>query len=213
MSIIRKAAQYVLGFSLAVLIFSFVTWGDFSWVTLTGPITLEPDLGDREAAGYIASPALQAVIARLFFLLVCFFFCMMPNLAGGLRQHARYLMGLAAAVYLLFSYLLGTLTFFASNAPGTSTLRIAVLVVFFILLVIGYGTSRQKFKSPGILLKPSFLVPLVSLVIGVSVIISVILQGHSWLSNENIHFVLLRISILLTALTGASAFHSWKHKR
>ena len=205
-----KALQYGLGVALTLLLFSLATWGDFSWVTLTGPITLEPDLGDREAAGYIASPALQAVIVRLFFLLVCFFFCMIPNLAGGLRRHAHYLLALAAAVYVSFSYLLGTFTFYASNAPGASTLRIATLIVFFVLLVIGYDTSRQKFKSPGFILKPSFLVPLVSLAVAISAIVSIILQGSLWIFNEQIHFALLRLSIFLSALSGALAFYSWR---
>mgnify|MGYP003623227853 FL=1 len=207
----HKATQYILGTVLTLLLFSFATWGDFSWVTLTGPITLEPDLGNTERAGYIASPALQAVIIRLFFLLVCFFFCMIPNLVGALRQHARYLLALAAAVYAFFSYLLGTFVFFASNAPGASTLRIVVVDFFFILLVIGYDTSHQKFKSPSFLLKSSLLIPLVSLAIAVSIIVSVIFQGPVWLFNEQIYFVLLRMGIFLTALTGALAFHSWKH--
>lgn len=68
-----KAIQCGSGFTLALLLFAFVSWGDFSWVTLTGPITLEPDLGDRDTVGYVASPALQAVIIRILFILACVF--------------------------------------------------------------------------------------------------------------------------------------------
>ena len=135
---------------------------------------------------------------------------MIPNLAGGLRQHARYLLGLIVAVYVLFSYLLGSFTFIASNAPGASTLRITTLIFFFIPLVISYDTSRQKFKSPGFLLKPSFLLPLASLVIAVCLIVSIILHGPFWLLDDHIYFVLLRMGVFLTVLTGALAFHARK---
>jgi hypothetical protein len=38
------------------------------------------------------------------------------------------------------------------------------------------------------------------------------IQDPSWLFNEHIHFVLLRMGIFLTALTGALALHSWRYK-
>ena len=202
-----KIVQFVLGVTLTLVMFSYASWGDFSWVTLTGPITLEADLGERETAGYIASPALQAIIIRLLFLLSCFFFYMIPNLARGLRQHARYFLGLATVVYLHCTYFLGSFTFFASHAPETSKLRIAVLLVFFMLLVIGYDTTRQKFKVPGVLLRSGFLVPLAILATAVSAIATVILQSPSWLFEEHMHYVLLRIGIFLTALTGGLAFY------
>lgn len=205
-----KIVQFVLGATLTLVMFSFVSWGDFSWVTLTGPITLEADLGEREAAGYIASPALQAVIVRLLFLLACLFFCMIPNLARGLRQHARYLLGLAVTVYLHCSYFMGSFTVFASHAPEMSKLRIAMLVAFFILLVIGYDASRQKFKVPEMLLRPDFLVPLTILATAVSGLVTGIFQGPSWLFEEHIYYVLLRIGLFLTALTGAIAFYLWR---
>lgn len=192
---------------MTLVTFSFASWGDFSWVTLSGPITLEADLGERETAGYIASPALQAIIVRLLFLLSCFFFYKIPNLAKGLRQHARYFLGLGAVVYLHCAYFLGSFTFFASHAPGMSKLRIAVLIAFLVLLVIGYDPARQKFKVPGVLLRSSFLVPLTILAAAVSAIVTIILQIPSWLFEEHMPFVLLRIGIFLTALTGALAFY------
>ena len=205
-----KIIQCMLGFFLTVLLFSYATWGNFSWVTLTGPLALEPDLNTLEGPGYIASPALQAVIIRLFFLLACFFFCMIPNLARGLRQHARYLLGHAAAVYFFFSYLLGSFTFFASNAPGASTLRITTIIFFFILLVIGYDASRGKFRPPGLLLEPNFIIPLASLAITVCLAVSLIFDGPLWLLKNHMHFVLLRMGVILTVLTGALAFHLWR---
>ena len=206
-----KAVQLVLGFMLTLLMFSFTSWGDFSWVTLTGPISLEADLGERETAGYVASPALQAIITRLLFLLSCFFFYKIPNLAWGLRQHARYFLGLAAVVYLHCSYFLGSFTFCASPSPETSKLRIAMLLVFFVLLVICYDTPRQTFKAPSRLLPSGFLISSAGLAIAVSVIVTFIFQSPLWLLEEDIHFVLLRITIFLTTLTGALAFCFWKN--
>lgn len=205
-----KALRYGLGFVLTLLLFAFASWGDFSWVTLTGPISLEPDLDAREAAGYIASPALRAAIIRLLFLLVWIFCCLIPNLAGGLRRHARYWLPLAAGVYVFFSYLLGSFTFCASRAPGASTPRIAALGLFFILLVSGYDASRRTFKFPGFLPQAGFLVPLAVLAVAVGLAVSIIFQGPAWLFNGHIHFALLRLGVFLSALTGALAFYACK---
>jgi hypothetical protein len=37
-----------------------------------------------------------------------------------------------------------------------------------------------------------------------------VFQGVFWLLNEQLHFVLLRIGIFSTAVTGALAFHAYK---
>jgi hypothetical protein len=205
-----KVIQYFLSAILTLLLFSYATWGDFSWVTLTGPITLEPNFENMEGPSYIASPALQAIILRLFFLLVCFFFCMIPNLAGGLRKHARYLSGLFAVVYVFFSYILGTLTFFATNIPGASTLRTISIICIGILLCGFYDAAQKSFKVPALLTKATFIFPSLCLFLIVGILNSVFFHGISWFFSERLDFVLLRLGTLLTALTGALAFYARK---
>ena len=206
----NKLLQFIISVALTFLIFCYASWGDFAWVTLTGPIALEPNLENMEGPSYIVSPALQAIITRLLFLVMCGFFCMIPDLAGGLRNHARYLLGLVAVVYVCFSYILGTLTFFTANAPGTTTLRIASMACIGILLGIFYDPEQKNFKIPGILTKQSFLVPLLCLFFVMCLVSSMIVQGSSWLFNEHLYFVLLRMGVFLTAFTGALAFHARK---
>ena len=204
----NRIIRYSLAVALTFLLSAFATWGDFSWVTLVGPLTLEPDLSNMEAPGYIASPALKAVISRLFFLLVCFFFCMIPNLAAGLRQHARHLLDLAASLYVFFSWLSGSLTLFASDAPGIATMRIAALVLYFIVLAVGYDPVSKQFRIPVLLFMPGFSIPLAAVAVAVSLLVSLLFDGTSWLFNGQTYFVLLRLAILLTALAGAAAVHS-----
>ena len=207
----KKLLQYALGFTLTLLIFCYATKGDFSWVTLTGPLLLEPNLTNLEGPSYIASPALQAVITRFLFLVICGFFCMIPNLANGLRTHAFSLLALLAAVYLFFSYILGTLTFFMANTPGTTALRIASIICIGLLLIICNDPVQKKFKIPVILTKTSFILPLFCTVITLCLVNGIVLQGFSWLFNEHLHFALLRMGVLLTALAGALTLHAWKH--
>ena len=209
-AVMSKAVQYGLGLALTLLVFCYASWGDFSWLTLTGPITLEPDFNNMDAPGYVASPALQAVIIRLLFLLTCSFFCMIPNLAAGLRRHARRLAGLLAMVYLFFSYLLGNAVFFAGNAPGTSTLRITSLVCAGIFLCVCYDTENKNFNFLGLLSRSGFTGLLFCFFILVFTLSSLIFQGLSWFFNERPLFVLLRAGVFLTALTGALACLSWK---
>ena len=199
-----------MSFVLAALLFCYGAWGDFSWVTLTGPISLEPKLENLEGPSYSASPALQAVILRLLFLLTCFFFSRVPNLSGGLRQHAGYLAGVLATVCLTFSYLLGALAFGEPNQPGAATLRIASIMVYTVILSSTYDTARKRFTIPGPLLKPSFLAPLLGLFLAVNLGVSMMLQDFSWLFHAQPHFVVIRLGTLLTSLAGASAFHAWK---
>ena len=204
-------SRYSLSLALTALLFCYGTWGDFSWVTLTGPISLEPNLENLEGPSYSVSPALQAIITRLLFLLTCFFFAMIPNLAGGLRRHAGHLAGSFVAVYLTFAYLLGSLTFLEPHQPGATTLRIASILGSGVILSITYDTARKKFKIPGPLLKPSFLAPLLCLFIAVCLANTMILHEFSWLFDAQPRCFVLRLGTLLTALTGASALHAWKH--
>ncbi|MDR2694797.1 MAG: hypothetical protein LBC79_00250 [Deltaproteobacteria bacterium] len=204
------AIRCILGCALTILLFSYVSWGDFSWVTLTGPISLEPNTENMEGPGYVASPALAAVIVRLLFLLVCVFFCMIPNLAAGLQRHARFLLGLLALVYLVFSYLLGTLTFFDADDPGTVTLRIASVLSACILLGICYDAGHKNFKIPAPLAAPSFLAPLLCLFFAACLLHALIMGNVAWLFDPHPHFVLLRTGVFMTALTGALAFHAWR---
>jgi len=203
--------RYGLSLVLTILLFCYGTWGDFSWVTLTGPISLEPNLENPEGPGYGASPALQAVITRLFFVLTCFFFSMIPNLAGGLRRHAGHLAGVCATVWLTSSYLLGSLTFFEPGRPGASTLRTASVLAVVVILSATYDHERKTFTIPGPILKPSFLAPLLCLFLAVCLANAVILQDVSRLFHAQPLFVILRLGTLVTALTGAAAFHAWKH--
>ena len=205
-----KIIQYGFALALTLLLFCYARWGDFSWLTLTGPVTLEANVENMEEASYIASPALQAVFIRFFFLIVFCFFCMIPNLVKGLRQHAYYLACLPGVVYVFFSYLLGAWTFFLPHRLGSSQLRMASIICITILLIVCYDTENRKFTLPGLLLQPSFTGPLICIFSALCLVNAMILQKISWLLNEHLYFVLLRIGVFLTALTGALAFHAWK---
>ncbi len=211
-----KILQYGTGISLTLLLFCYAGWGDFSWLTLTGPLALEPRLETLEGPGYTASPALQALIIRLFFLTICCFFCMIPRLARGLRRHAPFLLGLLAAVYALFAYLLGTGSFFTATAPGSASIRILSLICGAALLLIchvpgSYADSdagQKNFQLPSLLTKRNFLAPLFCLFAALCLLHGLIFQGCSWLLNSRPSFILLRVGIVLSALTGALAFHA-----
>jgi hypothetical protein len=204
-----RIIQYIFCFALTLLLFCYASWGDFSWVTLTGPIVLEANVENMEGPSYIASPALQAIIVRFLFLIVCYFFCMIPNLIKELRKHAHHVLALLAAVYVLLSYTLGAWTFFATKLPGASTLRIASIISLVLLLAACYDTAHKNFRL-GLLLQASFTGPLICLFSIICLANVMILQESSWLLNEQLHFVLLRIGVFTTALTGALAFHAYK---
>lgn len=206
----RNALRYALGFVLTVLVFCYAGRGDFSWLTLTGPISLEPSFSAMEGPGYVASPALQAIIVRLLFLVLWYFFCMVPDLAGGLERHRRHLSGALAAVYLLFSYLSGDFSFFLESGSGATTVRIASLVFFGLLLCGLYDADKKSFGSPALLSKPRFIIPFVCLFIATAIVNSLIFQEFGWLSDGRPSFVMLRMAVLATALSGALAFHSWQ---
>ena len=204
-----RIIQYISCFALTLLLFCYASWGDFSWITLTGPIAMEANVENTDGPSYIASPALHAIIIRFLFLTVFYFFCMIPNLIRGLHEHAHRVFALLAAVYVFFSYILGTWTFISTKFPGASTLRIASILCSAILLTVCYDTAHKNFRL-GILLKPSFTGPLICLFSILFLVNAMILQEISWLLNEQPSFVLLRIGVFSTALTGALAVHTYK---
>lgn len=207
---LRILFQCILAFIFTTLIFCYATGGDFSWVTLTGPLTLEPNFTALEGHGYVASPALQAVIVRLFFLVLCCFFCMIPNFAGGLRKFWPCLSAVFVSVYSIFSYCSGNFIFFLETSPGASTVRILSLICAGLFILFCYDAGKGGFKFPAPLSEPGFLLSLAGFFFIICVINSLLFQKLSWLGKAHPYFVLLRVGVLATAVTAALAFTSWK---
>lgn len=206
----RKGLHAALGLVLAFLVFCYVCGGDFSWLTLTGPLTLEPSFETMEGPGYAASPALRAIILSLLFPLLWFFFSMIPNLAAGLRRHWRYAGGVLVAGYLLFAYLSGSPGLLLDNGPGAATFRLLSLVCAGIFLCVSFHPAHTSFTLPAALSSLRFIVALLCFFAALCLAITAIFAAPSWLFNGLPLFLLLRISVLASALTAAAAVHSWK---
>ena len=89
-------------------------------------------------------------------------------------------------------------------------MRIASILCLAILLAACYDTAEKNFRL-GFFLKPSFIGPMLCLFSTLCLVNVMIFQESSWLLDEQPRFVLLRIGVFSTALTGALAFHAYKH--
>lgn len=201
-----RLLHYALAVGLAAGIFAYVSLGDFSWVLRTGALTLEPNLEALDGPGFIASPALQAIILRLLFLVLCLFFCCIPNLPQGLFWHLPGLLLRALLVGSAFSYFAGGIGWIYDAGAGGSAVRICSLIMYAGLVCCGFDTKAGRFVLPPWAASPAFPAVFCSFFLLICAVISCIFANLSWLQAETLPFFTLRFGVVASAFTGALAF-------
>lgn len=199
----------LMGAGLAAAVFAYATWGDFSWLRLSGPWGVTPDLAAEEAR-YTATPAVRHCMAYgVFFLLSAFFACI-PRLSVGLWRNAPYLACTALAT------LLGTLAVCGSPealADGQSAdVRIAGLVGAGLFLCASHDTRRLHGRALRLPrpLGPRFFAAL-ALLLGLSASVALGVDTD-WLTDADPALLFARFLALLACAVAAGLYAASKSR-
>ena len=203
-NIASRCGRYLAGAAAAIAIFAYVGLGDFDWVTLTGPLEIEPKLSGRDTAGFIVSPALHAWILRGMFLLLWAFFSQIPSLCKGVARHLPLLLYTAACIYGVFAFIAGDFFWAAYRHELGPAIRIVSVLAFAVLVCAMYDADGKTFLRPKRLTSPVFLTALLVLLVLCGLCASLAFSDTSWINEEGPIPAFVRLGMLCAAFVGAS---------
>ena len=185
----------ILSFLITLSIFTYATWGDFTWLTLSGPLAVFPDL-EAEEARFVTTPAGRSLIAYFVFALTFFFFFSIKNLLFFLNKHKFFLIYVSGAVLFLTIALAGNIE---DVYYQPTSIRIALLLCSAVLLISCYDLEKHRFFLPKVLENKKTYFRFLTLLFILTCLIEYFIPDLHILKSSEIEATCLRFAVLVSA--------------
>ena len=189
------AIRLLLAFLVTIFIFSYVTLGDFSWLSPKGTIAIFHDL-DSEEMRFVASPAFKDLTTYFIFFLALAFFASIRNLGHFIFHNAHYILVTLCVSIFLCAFISGS--FDELFGFLGQEMRLVSIIVTSIFLLISYNPSEKNFHLPSLLSRSFWLPYYIILVTTTFFCITIATKSFSWLHDTSAESLLLRFILLLS---------------